>query len=625
MLTFIVVLTISVLLTVLFLVLTIKYKSYLDKIYQKIEEEKKEKSLAELLDKYVVEEEKDIMKEKLAKIAEIIKETEKEIEEVVKQKVEVAEAQLKAKGKEREIILKARDELLTFESGFRPAMPQTEEERLRDMEELQTAISILESFDEEMYKVGKSQVDAGLGMFYDKMSRRFKSIISEHKLDEAVFIPIHKLKYHAFQEIRNIKNKDILPILKIMKETGLLKDIVEINSTLQLIIFGDKTPKFTNPEKVLLSFAFEEDYLTIQRLMEITEWSENYAERIINGLVKKGFATYIDNVIKIDGFGHSEERKKWREVIDKHIEEEKRKEEERKRKQEERKRLLREKLAKVEKAKIPEKKVEEPVKEISTSEIIESLDEISPVDEEPTKIKFDKKPQVKSLPSKKDKKVEPIKIVPKKEIKKEKPKKGVSIKKEKIAKKGKEEDLGDLAKTLDALDAFLTDEDLAEMKKKEKELQIEISEEELSYGEEERDLEDLVPEKILQYHEKYSLINGGLVQYEKIKEFVEKELGEVPEDLLKGMLSQLKKLQMIQEITKIGKHEFYIFKDLKLGIHEKNFIRVCINKKPLNKEEIMKALHWDEERTLNVMKQLQEKGIIKLEKDKIIIPGAIQK
>jgi len=51
----------------------------------------KEKSIDKLLEKYVDDEKKDIMKEKLSKISQIIAETEKHIENAVKHKVKVAE------------------------------------------------------------------------------------------------------------------------------------------------------------------------------------------------------------------------------------------------------------------------------------------------------------------------------------------------------------------------------------------------------------------------------------------------------------------------------------------------------------------------------------------------------
>lgn len=634
MLILIIGLGLSVFFVSLFLILTLKYKSYLENVIHKREKEEKEKSLEELLERYVVEEKKDIMKDKLSKISAIIQETEKEIESAVKEKVkfveDVKKTEIKAKGKEElKAIEQANMEYSSFEMGFRSAMPETEEERIQDMAELKNAISMLESFDAEHYEVGPKKIDAGVGMFYDRMSRRFKKIIAEHKLDEHQFIPIQRLKYHVFQNVRNIKNSDILPILKIMQDTNLLKNIIEINPTFQLIVFTDKKIKFNMPEKVLLTFAYDEGTLTIKKLKEITEWKESYAKKILKGLENKEIITVLDENISVDGFGHEDERKTWNQTIEEQIQAETKKEEEKRRRQQERQKLLRKKLAETKKAEVPEK--EEAPEQKKEEEIIESIDEISAVDEEePPKKVFKSKPTVKSLPKSKPKPLTEKEV----EVKK------VKIKeKEKPKKKSKEiqeiKDKDDLLGAMDALDDIMPTVE-SEDPKKTKDLKGDLQDalgaldglmgEQGDQEEEEieRDLEDLVPEKILNYHEKYSLLNGGFVQYTKIKEFVDSELEDVPEDLIKAMLGQLKELMMIQDVITIGKEDFYLFNPMEINEEEIKFIEFAINKKPMKKKEIMEGLEWEEEDILNVMKSLQAKGVLRIEKDKVLIPGIKQ-
>ena len=151
--------------------------------------------------------------------------------------------------------------------------------------------------------------------------------------------------------------------------------------------------------------------------------------------------------------------------------------------------------------------------------------------------------------------------------------------------------------------------------------------ESIDIDDEGRDLEDLIPEKILNFHERYSLINGGFVQYDKIKQYVKNELqqfGEVRDDLIMAMLSQLKELQMIQNIVKMGDFEFILFQDKQLNFLHRRFITFAVGKKPLMKEDFMEGLRWDEEKVLKTMKDLQEFGIMKLENNEVIIPGIIQ-
>ncbi|MHA1256801.1 MAG: hypothetical protein ACTSPS_14510, partial [Promethearchaeota archaeon] len=138
------------------------------------------------------------MKVKLEKISRIISDTEDHIEKSVKEKVKVAADQVVIKDKDLVQIKKAGIEFETFSLGLKSAMPATEEERLKDMDELKTTISILESLDADAYEPKLKVVDAGLGMFYEKMSRRFKSIISDHNLSDYKIIPVPRIMYHAF-------------------------------------------------------------------------------------------------------------------------------------------------------------------------------------------------------------------------------------------------------------------------------------------------------------------------------------------------------------------------------------------------------------------------------------------
>ena len=586
------VLIVTSVLSILFITLTWKYRSYLNNLYAKIEKEEKEKSLDQLLDKYVIEEKKDVMKVKLAKISSIIAETEQAIEKTVEKKVKVAEAQVKAKGKEHNIITQAKDEFISFTAGFLPAMPTTEEERLADMNELKDALTMLESFDEESYRVGPKKVDAGVGMFYDKMSSRFNEIITEQKLNQYKFIPIQRIKYHVFQNVKNIKNADILPILNVMKDTKLLYDIIEINPAFHIVVLSEEKIKLTLTEKVLLTFVYDEDFLTVDRLLEITEWKEAYGKKILDGLVKKGIVTVLDENINTDGFGHEDERKKWNETIKEQIVTEKAKEEEKRDRQLKRAQQMRAKLAEAKKLKDP-KSAEpkpEPVPEKTLEDTLDDLDSISATDVEPPKIKFDKKPGVKALPL---------------------PGKGPSAgpKLKEIAVKKSEAKDG-LAGAIDALDDLITEDD-----------------EPMANGDTEgRDLEDLVPEKILNYHEKFSIVNGGLVQYEKLKEYVIKEVNdEVPDELLKAMLTQLQELQMVHSTLKFGNFDFYLFNEITFDFFEKRFITVCVDKAPRTREDLITELRWKEDRYESTIKSLQEKGLIKVEDDKVIIPAINQK
>ncbi|MFW9943346.1 MAG: hypothetical protein ACFFFT_20090 [Candidatus Thorarchaeota archaeon] len=528
-----------------------KIKTFRDR-KQFLEEIEKEESssIDNILVKFVLDKDRDLVKEKFTQTAELIAKTQDEIEKEVKSKTlftlfdkvrEVSEDHYKYKFKEKRQIKKAGRNLDTFVERFDSAMPKTEEERLSDMKELKATISLLESFDEDSYRVSPKKTDAGLGMFYDRMSRQFKSLISEHKLDHYRLIPIQRLKYHVLSNNKRLKDEDILPIVNIMKETKLVGDVIEVNPTFHVIVLGEEKFDFSLAEKVLLTFAYEED-LTFQKLLELTEWKEEHAKNVIKSLSDQGLDTRFDDRIAVRGFGKIEDRKLWNDTIEIIIQEAKDKELDKKKRQIERKEKLKQKLYQVEKMEIPSA-------------------------------------EVKDMNSEKQKLQEEQEII----------------------------DKDALLGAMEALDDIVP-------VKAEKGLKTE-----------EQPQENQISEKVLEYHEKFSLINGGIAQYEKIKEYLNEELGTVSDEILKTVLNQFIELKMIFETIKIGEYDFYLFNEISLTESQIEFLNFAIGKETMKKEDFIDGLEWNEEKTLLTMKQLQQKGILVLAQQNILIPGVIQK
>lgn len=138
-------------------------------------------------------------------------------------------------------------------------------------------------------------------------------------------------------------------------------------------------------------------------------------------------------------------------------------------------------------------------------------------------------------------------------------------------------------------------------------------------------IEELISSKILNYDEKYSILNGGFVQYEKIKEFILNDINIEDDDLLKNTLQHLQDLKLIHSTLELENGSFYLFKPLEFTDEELRFISAALNRSPLTKEELSSILEWNEDQVLAIMKKLQEKGILRIEFDKIIIPGINQK
>jgi len=526
--------------------------------------------------------------EKYKEISKIVEDTEKEMERSIQKKVKLVKNQFKKA--ERELIEKGTMQYSMFSSNLSSAMPESEEELTQDMEDLKDTISLLESMDEAAIKGSKKEVGIGLGMFYDKMSTRIKKIIEEKTLDKFDFIPLPRLKYYAFQEIKNIKDEDFLPIIQVMRETKLLGDIIEINPTFHILLFKEKKLDLTKTEKVVITFAYEEDNLTRNKLLELTEWNSDYAEKILHGLAEKGVLDF-NGSIKIKSFNPPEERKKWKELINNIKKEQKIREEEKFQNALIRRSQFKEKLTKSqEKAKAEENKILEKTEKEKTTK-------------NKKKIKFGKKPTTKALPELKSKKEEQ------------------NIK--------KIQDIKDKDSLIGAMEAL--DEELKTSSKKR--VKTDSSEEDLTdisldienLREEAPGVEDIISGQILNYDEKFSMINGGFVQYQKIKEYILKKDERFTEEMLKKILNDLAKLKMINKIIIIGENTFYAFNQIDLTQNQKEFIRFLINKKPMQKDKIIAGLKWDEEKVLNVMKSLQKMNILRFQDDKIIIPGALQK
>ncbi len=557
MFVFITALFVSVLLLIFYVVLTLRYRIYLEKKEVLAELRKKEIHI----EKFISEEKKDDVKKKLAKISQIISKTEKQVEITVKKKIKVAEEQFKHKDKEVQVIEKAGKEYRVFTAGYKSAMPKSDEELKRDFENLEGAIEKLESFDLSLDNIDAKKANVGVGVFYEKMSRKFNSIIKDYELDKLKMIPIQQFKYHAFTNIKSLKNDDFLPVLNLMQKTQFLSDIIEINPTFHILVFTAEKIELSNPEKVILSFAYEDEDLTIQRLLDITSWDYIYANKIIEKLKKKEIIHIKEDHILIEEFSEFEERKKWNAKIEEHSGIEKIKEQEKLKRQLELKARLKERLQKTQSVKIPKAPPKKKQPKIEDDLKDTSLDEI----EELPKIKFATKPAVKSLP---------------------KTRKKIAVK-----------DKSTLNKPLD-----------------------------LEYSEkEELQLKETISQKILSYHEKFFLINGGFSQFEKIKQFIEQEITDVPNEVILTVLDQLFELKLILKSFKIGKVIYYLFKDVELNAVEKKFIKFATNKKPLKKINFLKGLNWDEGKVLSTMKSLQEKGILRIESNSIIIPGIVQK
>ena len=116
--------SICIFLLIFYVVLTFWYRSYLFRI----EMTKRQQKIETQIVKYIPEEKRDEMRDKLDQISNIIRETEKTLEKEIQKKVKAAKNQTSTEIDESLIIEQAQKDYLIHSADFSPAMPKTEKE-----------------------------------------------------------------------------------------------------------------------------------------------------------------------------------------------------------------------------------------------------------------------------------------------------------------------------------------------------------------------------------------------------------------------------------------------------------------------------------------------------------------
>lgn len=320
----------EIILIILFIGTVVVARKLFSKQELQFQEESKFTGIEKILNRFFENDKAFKEKENFKQIELLKKQIESDIQKETVKRVAKTEEVLKYTDFEEQTIEQAGKLYSSFSIDFKSAMPRNEKERDKDMNDLMDAVKILEGFDQDHYKKSETETsdDMGKGMFIDRIVTKLGKIIKKEQLNKQDYLIFDKIVYLGLKNISNITRKDLFDSVRYLKDVGYIKDFIEINPQLLIITQTDEKIKFTNPEKVVLAFAQDEEILTLPRLIEKAKWSEDYAKKIIKGLQNKKFAEFIDDVITIKGFETREEKKlRWA------LEEEIRKKEEEKNKQ----------------------------------------------------------------------------------------------------------------------------------------------------------------------------------------------------------------------------------------------------------------------------------------------------
>nr|MDO8117169.1 hypothetical protein [Candidatus Sigynarchaeota archaeon] len=136
----------------------------------------------------------------------------------------------------------------------------------------------------------------------------------------------------------------------------------------------------------------------------------------------------------------------------------------------------------------------------------------------------------------------------------------------------------------------------------------------------------LLAEKILAVYEKQEILNGGLMQFAKLKKLLREETGgDFQETKFMATLEVVKSMGMISRILDVpgSEEKIVLFKDITLDPDEMKVTQYAMGKpvNQLTKSSIATVLGLDEAGVLSVLKKMQDKGILRFTgKDAIQIP-----
>ncbi|MHA1370208.1 MAG: hypothetical protein ACTSRA_10895, partial [Promethearchaeota archaeon] len=136
-------------------------------------------------------------------------------------------------------------------------------------------------------------------------------------------------------------------------------------------------------------------------------------------------------------------------------------------------------------------------------------------------------------------------------------------------------------------------------------------------------------EKIFAIYEKHEIVNGGVMQLKKLEQLLIKEgLKSINKEDLKKTIDLLKSMGMISRVLEFPNGEkVLLFKDIPLSDKEIEILGKVLEtpKQLFVKTKLATILNMTEEEILDLLKNLQEKGIIRYHGDSVIeVPGFIQ-
>ncbi len=134
--------------------------------------------------------------------------------------------------------------------------------------------------------------------------------------------------------------------------------------------------------------------------------------------------------------------------------------------------------------------------------------------------------------------------------------------------------------------------------------------------------DEAIIEGVITIYENYEHINGGLMDVRLIHQLLSELYPDIEIKQILNTVDALIEMGLVRTIFEFPETTVLLFKEMVFDGDMKILLGSILKNGWMDKSEICNKLNWDEERTLNVMKRLQDVEVLRLdEKNRVVIPG----
>lgn len=143
-------------------------------------------------------------------------------------------------------------------------------------------------------------------------------------------------------------------------------------------------------------------------------------------------------------------------------------------------------------------------------------------------------------------------------------------------------------------------------------------------GNGEASAEETLTEAILGIYEESEVVNGGILEVERLQEFLAEKGHPASPVVLQNTLEMLAQVGMVHRVIEWSDTKLVCFREIDFSEEELELLEALHDRPIMTPAEIAKKVKKDEEVVLELIKGLQEKQVLRLRGDKVEVPGLRQ-